>query len=169
MRKLIPALSAAILLLSACSHRALNAENNVNTDVSSSRSAQPIFATMQLPQDSIKTGDKVILKFTVYNTADTVQQFCKWHTPFEPLMSKYLDVTSADGEEANYLGAMAKRIMPPPADSYVKLNPGDSLSVDVDVLKAYAMKRPAQYIIRYNSSNISGLVVKDSVKFVYAP
>jgi hypothetical protein len=161
MKKLIPALSAAILLLAACSQQTLNngkAENSM-----------PISATMRMAQDTFRVGEKVVLNFTVHNSADTVQQFCKWHTPFEPLMSKYLDVTASTGEEVNYQGAMAKRIMPPPADSYVKVNPGDSLSIEVDVLKAYAVKSPARYTIRYNSQGVSGLSVKDSVEFVYAP
>jgi hypothetical protein len=161
MRKLIPALAAAVLLVSACSQHTLNTGKVENS--------QPIFATMQMVQDTFRTGEKVALKFTVHNTADTVQQFCKWHTPFEPLMSKYLDVTSTGGEEANYQGPMAKRVMPPPADSYVKVNPGDSLSVEVDVLKAYSITTPAKYTVRYNSKDISGLTVKDSVEFVYAP
>ncbi len=161
MRKPIPAFAAAILLISACSQQTLN--------TGKVESSQPIFATMRMVQDTFQKGEKVLMKFTVYNTADTVQQFCKWHTPFEPLMSKYLNVTSTGGEEANYQGPMAKRVMPPPADSYVKVNPGDSLSVEVDVLKAYTLTTPAKYTVRYNSKDISGLAVKDSVEFVYAP
>lgn len=154
-------MAAAILLISACSQQTLN--------TGKVESSQPIFATMRMVQDTFQKDEKVLMKFTVYNTADTVQQFCKWHTPFEPLMSKYLDVTSTGGEEANYQGPMAKRVMPPPADSYVKVNPGESLSVEVDVLKAYAITTPAKYTVHYNSKDISGLAVKDSVEFVYAP
>lgn len=161
MRKLIPVLSAAILLLSACSQHTLNTDKV--------ESSQPIFATMLMVQDTFRTGEQVLLKFTVRNTADTVQQFCKWHTPFEPLMSKYLDVASPGGEDASYRGPMAKRVMPPPADSYVKVNPGDSLSAEVDILKSYALKSPGSYTVYYNSYEISGLAVKDSVEFVYAP
>jgi len=94
-------------------------------------------------------------------------QFCKWHTPFEPLMSKYLDVTDENGTEVDYKGAMAKRMMPPPASSYIEVKSGDSLAVTVDVLKAYAITKPAKYTIKYSGQNMSGLVVKDSVVFNY--
>lgn len=107
------------------------------------------------------------LKFTVFNRTDRVQQFCKWHTPFEPLMSKYLNVIDEHGEEMPYHGAMAKRIMPPPADSYIKVKSKDILSVDVDLLKAFEIKKTGKYTITYVGENMSGLVVKDSVSFLY--
>jgi len=168
MKNIIPIFSAAILLLSSCSQTTRSTDtDSIKVDSTSLvATAQPLFATMKI-NENIKTGDSVKLKFTVYNTADTVQQFCKWHTPFEPLISKYLDITDENGEEAAYQGAMAKRIMPPPADSYVKVNPGDSLSIDVDVLKGYAIKKPGKYVVSYNAQNMSGIVVKDSVVFVY--
>lgn len=171
MKNIIPILSAAVLILSSCSPTTRTSDTDVKTDstattVVDSSAAKPLFAIMKI-NSTIKTGDSVKLKFTVYNTADSVQQFCKWHTPFEPLMSKYLDVKAENGEEAGYKGPMAKRIMPPPASSYVKVNPGDSLSIDVDVLKAYAINKPGKYSIVYNAQNMSGLIVKDSVVFVY--
>jgi len=173
MKNIIPILSAAILMLSSCSPSTRTADgstaktDSVTAPASDQSVPKPLFATLKI-KESIKAGDSVKLRFTVYNTADSVQQFCKWHTPFEPLMSKYLDVKAEDGEEALYKGPMAKRIMPPPADSYIKVKPGDSLSVEVDVLKAYAITKPAKYSITYNAQAMSGLVVKDSVVFVYA-
>jgi hypothetical protein len=165
-------LPAAILALSACSPATRNTDDNaVKTDSSTTQStplteSKALFAKMSI-QDTIKNGGLPELKFTVYNQADTAQQFCKWHTPFEPLMSKYLDIKDENGEEVNYKGPMAKRIMPPPASSYVKLNAKDSLSIVVDLSKAYAITKPAKYTVIYNSQNISGLIVKDSITFVY--
>jgi hypothetical protein len=117
--------------------------------------------------DTIKLGDPLELKFIVHNKADTAQQFCKWHTPFEPLMSKYLDVKDENGVEVDYRGAMAKRIMPPPADSYIKVASKDSLVTMIDLLKGYALSKPSKYTITYSGQNMSGLVVRDSVSFVY--
>ncbi|WP_091147825.1 protease [Mucilaginibacter pineti] len=165
-------LYVAMLALSACGVKT-NTTNNAakSTDstavLEAARAAKPLFAKMQI-RDTIKTGDSVLLKFTVYNTADSTQHFCKWHTPFEPLMSKYLDVKNEKGEEMNYLGAMAKRIMPPPASSYIKVSSKDSLTSNVDLLKAFAITKPAKYTITYVGQNMSGLVVIDSVSFVYA-
>jgi len=166
-------LPAAMLALASCSPATRNADDNAaKTDstatapVSAQAEEKALFAKMTI-KDTIKAGEQIQLKFTVYNKADSVQQFCKWHTPFEPLMSKYLDIKDENGEEVNYKGAMAKRMMPPPASSYQKLNPKDSLSADVDLFKGYAITKPGKYTVVYNSQNMSGLVVKDSVAFVY--
>jgi hypothetical protein len=163
-------LSAALLALSACSVNKVkntSAGSDSVKDQSPTPAASPgLFAKLQI-KGTIKAGDPVELKFTVYNDADTARQFCKWHTPFEPLMSKYLDVKDASGQEMLYKGAMAKRIMPPPASSYIKVNPKDSLSVTVDLLKAYEISKPSKYTVIYVGQNMSGLAVKDSVEFVY--
>jgi hypothetical protein len=163
-------LSATLLTLSACNVNKVKS-TSAGSDSAKNQSPAPaastsLFAKMQI-KGTIKIGEPVELKFTVYNDADTSRQFCKWHTPFEPLMSKYVNVKDANGQEMLYKGAMAKRIMPPPASSYIKVNSKDSLSTTVDLLKAYDISKPSKYTIIYVGQNMSGLAVKDSVEFVY--
>jgi len=125
-----------------------------------------IYAVMAI-NDAIRTTDSVLLKFTVYNPTDSAKNFLKWQTPFEPLLSKYLDIKDEQGQEVAYIGAMAKRMMPPPADAYITINSKDSLVTKVDVLKGYALTKPGKYTIEYNSENISGLKVSKTVSFIY--
>ncbi|MCD8740463.1 protease [Mucilaginibacter roseus] len=165
-------LSAAALALASCgagNSKSGNADTTANNADTTAQQDAPktIYATMQIA-DTVKMGEPVNLKFTVYNPADTASKFLKWHTPFEPPLSKYVDIKSEDGQEASYKGAMAKRMMPPPADSYIKLAPGDSISATADLSKSYAIEKPGKYTVVYNSTGVSGLVVKDSVSFVYA-
>lgn len=162
----------ALLSFSACSTNSRTAKNNLKQDSvikenKKDAAKKALFATLQI-KDTIKAGDALQLKFTVYNQADSAQQFCKWHTPFEPLSSKYLEVKDESGEEAAYLGAMARRVMPPPPSSYIKVNAKDSLSINVDLLKAYQIIKPTKYTVTYVGQNMSGLEVKQSVSFVYA-
>jgi hypothetical protein len=163
-------LSAAIAVIafSSCSEKTRSADSGTDTALVlvNDTTQQGLSAKMELPA-SVKAGDSVILKFIVYNSSGSIQQFCKWHTPFEPLMSKYLEVKDQNGDEAMYRGPMAKRMMPPPAGSYIKVNPKDSLSASVDVLKAYAITKPGKYSITYSGQNMSGLIVKDSISFNY--
>lgn len=153
-----------MLVISACSVKTRNSQTA--DSAVTSQTHKGLFAVLKI-KDTINAGDSVSLRFTVYNPSGTAQQFCKWHTPFEPLMSKYLDVKNNMGEEAGYRGPMAKRIMPPPAGSYIKVKAHDSLTTTTDLLKGYDISKPGKYIIVYNSQNISGIVVKDSVSFVY--
>jgi hypothetical protein len=126
----------------------------------------PLFAEMQI-ENTIKIGQPLILKFTVYNPAVSTQQFCKWHTPFEPLMSKYLEIKDENGVEMMYRGAMAKRIMPPPESSYIKVSKNDSISATVDLLKAFEITNPSTYTITYTGQDMSGVIVKKSTVFTY--
>ncbi|PTS96146.1 protease [Pedobacter sp. HMWF019] len=173
MKNFSTLLSATVILaLSSCgmnnnvAQNSTGATNSSATVAADSTAGKALFAKM-LVKDTIKAGEMVELKFTVYNNADTTQQFCKWHTPFEPFISKYLDVKSESGEEVNYKGAMAKRVMPPPASSYVAVNSKDSVSATVDLLKGYDISKPARYTVIYVGQNMSGLIVKDSISFVY--
>ena len=164
-------LIAGVLTVSACGINNTGTTGTAGLDsaavpASTNQLEQGLYAVMQI-SDTVKAGDPLELKFTVYNSGDTLQQFCKWHTPFEPLMSKYLDVKDENGEEVNYRGAMAKRIMPPPADSYIKVGPKDSLVATIDLLKGYAISKPSRYTIVYSGQNMSGLIVRDSISFVY--
>ncbi|TFF34308.1 protease [Mucilaginibacter psychrotolerans] len=128
--------------------------------------AKGLYAVLAI-NPSIRMGDAVQLKFTVYNPADSAQHFLKWQTPFEPLLSKYLDIKNEQGEELQYKGAMAKRMMPPPADAYISIPAKDSLVANVDLMKGYALSKPGKYTITYTSESISGLKAAQSVSFVY--
>jgi hypothetical protein len=161
MKKLIPALGI-VAFFYACSPATLKSEDATGA-------ASTALSTTMKINDQTNGTNPPVLKFVVKNQSDTVATFCKWHTPFEPLMSKYLDIKNTEGEEVDYKGAMAKRIMPPPADSYLSIKPGDSLSVDVELLKGYAIEKAGTYTIKYSGGNMSGLVVKDSLMFTYKP
>ncbi|WP_245803558.1 protease [Daejeonella lutea] len=162
---------ACLLSLAACGISNTSSSNSVvddsgHTEGSDLNDKQAIQGTMQI-KDTITVGDPVELKFVVINSADTVARFLKWSTPFEPLVSKYLDITDEDGTQVDYRGAMAKRAMPPSEESYVKLNPGDSLVVNVNLLEGYAISRAAKYKVVYVGEGMSGISVRDSVYFVY--
>lgn len=162
--------SAAMLLLSACSSTKQNdgsAAQTQDTTISLADStSQQLTVRMQV-KPLIKFGDSVMMTFTVYNNTTKDQTFCKWHTPFEPPMSMYLDVVDEKGNQAQYLGIMAKRVMPPPADTYLTVKAGDRLTASVDLRKSYSFDQPGKYSLKYNSEGISGLSVKDSVSFEY--
>lgn len=119
--------------------------------------ANELVTEMSIPE-TVKKGSPVVLKFTVRNPSSRELKFCKWHTPFEPFMAHYLDITDANGTSAQYKGAMAKRIMPPPEEAYIKVPAGDSAVVEIDLLKGYDIATPGRYKVVYQSSGMSGLL-----------
>lgn len=162
--KIIP-IALLISITAACSMQ--NNKVNENSAAQDTIASDKKFSAVMKIKDSIKVGDSVLLQFTVFNNTDSVKKLLKWQTPFEPLMSKYLDVKNEQGEEVQYKGPMAKRMMPPPADAYLTLNPGDSLNIKVDILKGYDITKPGIYTVKYTSEEISGLKVDQQVKFLY--
>jgi hypothetical protein len=156
--------SILFIILSSCN---VNTTKKVHTPIlGEPLNKTPLFAEMQI-ENTIKIGRPLILKFTVYNQGASTQKFCKWHTPFEPLMSKYLEIKDENGVEMMYRGAMVKRIMPPPESSYIKVSKKDSISATVDLLKAFAITDPSKYTVSYTGQDMSGVLVKKSVVFDY--
>lgn len=111
--------------------------------------------------------DSVQLTFTVVNHADTAQRFVKWETPFEPRIGKYLDVTDEQGAEAEFKGAMARRVMPPPAEAYMEVPAHDSLSTSFNVATNYTLS-DGQYTIKYVGGGVSGLDAGKELKIKVA-
>ncbi|PWS30334.1 protease [Pedobacter paludis] len=165
IKLIVPAL---LLLFSACSQATRTTGNDLsNNSKTDSTATSDSLETKIAINGKVIQGEPLVMRFVVYNNTDSTKSFCIWHTPFEPLMSKYLDITDEKGEEVAYKGPMAKRVMPPPADSYTKIKSGDSLVGNADLLKAYDLKKGSSYKVVYNGGNMSGLVSKDTVTFVY--
>lgn len=168
LKFIIPALA---VLFAACSQsqKVVNSKeviDSTNTEISDINKSDSLTAMMHI-DNTVKQGSPVKLKFTVINNSDSVKSFCKWHTPFEPFISKYLDIIDENGVDVAYKGTMAKRIMPPPADSYISLESKDSISSEVDILQAYDLKPGNKYILSYNGSGMSGLSVAGKVSFKF--
>lgn len=171
MKNSYSVLALFLIALSSCGVSNTNSTGDTGTDTSQQadqdmKSDAGLQGFMQI-RDTITIGEPLSLKFVVRNTSDTTLQFLKWETPFEPLLGKYLDVKDADGTQVNYRGAMAKRAMPPSAESYIKVGPKDSLVANVNLLEGYAITRASKYTILYVAQGMSGITVKDSVSFVY--
>jgi len=165
IKLIIPVL---LVLFSACSEATRNTATSKSDSIPQSTSNKTDSLEVKLKiNGNVATGDPLLLRFVVHNNTDSTKSFCIWHTPFEPLMSSYLSITNEKGEEAQYKGAMAKRVMPPPASSYSKVKPGDSLVANADLLKAYDLKKGSSYKAVYTGGNMSGLVSRDTVTFIY--
>ncbi|TWI84036.1 hypothetical protein LX66_4398 [Chitinophaga japonensis] len=127
-----------------------------NSQPANGSTNEALVAVMTIPA-TVKAGQPVMLHFAVRNPSAKELSFCKWHTPFEGFMDAFLHVQESKGAEAQYRGIMAKRIMPPPADAYIRVPAGDSVSVDIDLLKGYAVDVPGTYTVRYQAGGVSGL------------
>ncbi|KQS36190.1 hypothetical protein [Pedobacter sp. Leaf194] len=162
MLKLKFILPAVLIVIASCNQKVYNPKGEGASGIPS----DSLFVVLKI-NDVTKTGEQPKLQFTVHNEHSAEKSFCKWHTPFEPLMSKYLDIRDENGIEVAYKGPMAKRIMPPPAESYLVVKPKDTISANLDLLNAYQLEVGKKYTVSYNSSAVSGIKALNVVTFKY--
>lgn len=105
----------------------------------------------------VRLSDSLPIVFKVYNPTKDTLRFTQYHTPFEGFISNFLTITNTQGTEVPYLGAMAKRVMPPPAESYCTVAPSTSDSIRFSIMKGYGITQPGTYTIQYNAGNVSGM------------
>ena len=109
-------------------------------------------ATIEVPA-TLSSGEAVNLRFTLANNTDTSLYVLKWYTPLEGIAGEIFRV-ERDGQTIPYQGMLAKRAAPSPAD-YVLLEPGESVSAEVDLARAYDFSSAGEYTIEFVSPSIS--------------
>jgi hypothetical protein len=111
-------------------------------------------ATIEVPA-TLTSGEAVRLRFTLSNNTDVRLHVLKWYTPLEGIAGEIFRV-ERDGQTIPYQGILATRGTPP-AEAYVLLEPGESVSAEVDLAKSYDFSIPGEYTIEFLSPSISHL------------
>lgn len=157
--KTMASLAASLFFFSQCQQPG---GSNSNAAAADSTVQSPAIADstlmVSLQADSVyQLTDSISVLFTVSNRGADSLRFTQYHTPFEGFMSNFLTITDADGKEVAYVGPMTRRIMPPPADTYHTVAPGQADSIRFNVAKGYRFEKAGTYSLQYNSGAISGL------------
>lgn len=107
-------------------------------------------ATVRLATDrtTFATGEPVTVHVTIANPGERRIAILRWRTPLDGASAPLFTVTR-DGAPVRYLGRMVKRPAPTDAD-YVTLEPGASVTADVDLAKHYALDAPGRYVVAYD-------------------
>ena len=156
------------LTLSACGNiqpkSATTVQATATGDPFLDRNVQPdgqgvLVASLELPVTS-PVNEPVTLKFTLQNHSDKALYFLKWYTPLEGISGKIFRV-ERDGQLIPYEGILAMRATPT-FESYIHLEPGDSVSAEVDLSNAYDFSQPGKYTIAFLSPNISHIAYSEA-------
>lgn len=99
-------------------------------------------------EESYRAGGAVVIHFTLENVSAEPLTVLTWYTPLEGLYGDIFSVTR-DGEEVLYQGRMVKRDDPHPED-YVRIEPGDSVSAEVDLARGYGLSTAGEYRVEFN-------------------
>jgi hypothetical protein len=98
-------------------------------------------------RDTYIKGNPIMIKFSLQNLSNENLWVLKWYTPFEGLRGKIFLVT-CDGKEIPYEGPMSTRSQPKKAD-YIHIDPGRSVSAEVDMSNAYKFPVCNQTIVQF--------------------
>jgi hypothetical protein len=118
-----------------------------------------LVASLDLPV-TLPANEPVTLKFTLQNHSDKALYFLKWYTPLEGISGKIFRV-ERDGQLIPYEGILAMRAAPT-LESYIHLDPGESVSGEVDISNAYDFSQPGRYTVTYLSPNISHIAYSEA-------
>jgi len=101
------------------------------------------------------TTEGAALTLRVDNIGDESARFCRYQTPFEGILSPFLKVEDANGDEAVYRGIMVKRA-PPDAHDYRTLRAGSSKVVTFEWVDSWAVDS-GTYTVQFHGGRVSGL------------
>lgn len=111
-------------------------------------SPQGVSASLEISQSYLTNQEDVTVLFTLTNDGDDKAAVLKWQTPFEGVDDDLFTV-ARNGEPVTYLGRHIKRPAPTAAD-FLVLEPGESLSTEVELTAYYEMRVTGEYTVHYN-------------------
>lgn len=109
-------------------------------------------ASLEAPAE-LPHGAPVKLEFILTNNSASALYVLEWYTPLEGIAGEIFRI-ERDGEALPYEGILASRVAPS-GDAYLRLEPGESASAEVDLATAYDFSRPGTYTISFISPRIS--------------
>jgi peptidyl-Lys metalloendopeptidase len=141
---------ATIWLLGACAPTPTGTAIAPRTELS---------ATLEAPSP-LPNGEAVRLRFTLTNHSPEKLYVLTWYTPLEGILGEIFRVKH-DGQAIPYEGPLVMRGDPLP-EQYVLLEPGASVSAEVDLATAYDFSQPGEYTIEFLSPRISYVAKTES-------
>jgi peptidyl-Lys metalloendopeptidase len=106
--------------------------------------------SIQTQKTSVEKSSDIQLTVSYRNDTDTQLRMLAWDTALEsPIVSDLFNVY-VDGEVTEYTGPIVKRREPLPSD-YILLEPGQSLSSQIDLTNVYNMQLAGKYTVSLKS------------------
>jgi peptidyl-Lys metalloendopeptidase len=116
--------------------------------------ASPFETQIGVPTTKLTNSLAYEIDFSFTNTDTQPLTLCVWNTPFDKssdvLRADMFNVVTKLGVSAVYTGILMKRI--PTASDFVTLQPNETLSAKVDLLKGYWFPQVDQYMISLQTS-----------------
>jgi len=132
---------------------------------SSAQQADSVEITIQPTQEAYSSDSPVIVEFILSNRSPNAIRVLKWNTPIDGVSNDIFLVTRGE-QTIDYIGRLVKRGAPTEAD-FIIIEPGQAITVQVDLSRYYAILEEGRYSVAYNVEG-PGLLVGDANAMVPA-
>ncbi len=135
-----------------------------NSNKTEASEKQALDVEIKLKQTEFKSGENIVVSFSVKNNSDESKKFCIWQTPLEGKITANIFEIERQGKVLEYQGIMIKRGEPQGKDS-ISLAPKESLQKEIIINQSYDLKGSGHYKIRFLGRLVNGLPDSDFVDF----
>jgi peptidyl-Lys metalloendopeptidase len=105
--------------------------------------------TVESDKAFVAEAEPAVVRVTLSNGSAQDLSVLRWQTPLQGVRSNLFEVL-LDGRPVTYTGRLYKRPAPK-AEDYLRLAPGSSTTVEVDLSSYYDMSRTGEYSVRYRA------------------
>ncbi len=123
-----------------------------DTQGASAKAPMSAVVSLSVDKESFAESDDVIVHVAITNPNDFPIRILKWFTPLNGVERSLFTVTR-NGEPVPYIGKMVKRAAPTEAD-YITLEPGASVTSDVNLAEVYALSVSDHYQVAYDVTSL---------------
>lgn len=117
---------------------------------------QEIEIVLQSRMTSFGNDTPLIIDFTLTNRSRSPIRLLRWTTPIDGVSGEIFSVARGS-QPIQYIGPLVKRAEPTEAD-FINIEPGQSISVPVDLSLYYAIYEAGIYAVTYDTERVGLLV-----------
>jgi peptidyl-Lys metalloendopeptidase len=119
-------------------------------------------ATIESDKAFLTDSEPAIVRVTLRNDGTQDASVLRWQTPLQGVQSNLFEVL-LDGRPVAYTGRLYKRPAPTAAD-YIRLAPGTSTAIEIDLSRYYDLSRTGEYSVSYRFPGIESNVLRLAVE-----
>ena len=118
--------------------------------------------TLESDKTFVADAEPAVVRVTLRNDDTQDLSVLRWQTPLQGMKSDLFEVL-LDGRPVTYTGRLYKRAEPT-AEDYLRVAPGTSATVEIDLSRYYDMSRTGEYSVSYRFPEIESNVLHLAVE-----
>jgi hypothetical protein len=120
--------------------------------------------TISTAKTQFEKNEAVVISFLITNTSNKNIKVCKYLTPCEGFMGKFLEIKEIkNNKDVAYKGIMVKRGAPE-SDDYIEIKPSEKTECSINIKEAYPIDKEGEYTIQFKGKPANNLPDSNTIK-----